>query len=261
MEVQLDCRKYNLALDNVEQLVVQRLFELTKLGMSGIGYKLREIGKALKSRAETIKKALEHYNALAAKLKPLREPLSWSQIVGMASLADFDLLRESREDIRWLPWAKPENRRAMNMHFNIKHAHEEIHRLNIEATCLFSAMVVEHYDFQMAIKCHAESDPALAAELEARWCLRDHINSKIAARLWQTSYLPGFSGNIVYGRRVGRQAGVTEEIPLPFWAGRPANSEVDSKSGDEAPEDTIPGMDSEQEARSFLDFVDTLGDT
>ena len=30
-------RKYRRALDNLERLVVQRLFELTKLGMSGVG--------------------------------------------------------------------------------------------------------------------------------------------------------------------------------------------------------------------------------
>lgn len=30
-------RSYRRALDNLERLVVQRLFELTKLGMSGLG--------------------------------------------------------------------------------------------------------------------------------------------------------------------------------------------------------------------------------
>lgn len=34
---QLSQREYNRAVDNLERLVVQRLFELTKLGMSGIG--------------------------------------------------------------------------------------------------------------------------------------------------------------------------------------------------------------------------------
>ena len=34
---ELRCRNYRLALDNLERLVIQRMFELTKLGMSGIG--------------------------------------------------------------------------------------------------------------------------------------------------------------------------------------------------------------------------------
>ncbi|EPT04892.1 hypothetical protein FOMPIDRAFT_1045565 [Fomitopsis schrenkii] len=47
---QLAVRQYQKAVDDLEHLVVQRLFELTKLRMSGTGYKLREkIGKALKA--------------------------------------------------------------------------------------------------------------------------------------------------------------------------------------------------------------------
>jgi hypothetical protein len=35
--VTMNERRYRRALDNLERLVVQRLFELTKLGMSGVG--------------------------------------------------------------------------------------------------------------------------------------------------------------------------------------------------------------------------------
>jgi hypothetical protein len=38
--VLLNQRKYRRALDNLERLVVQRLFELMKLGMSGVGKSL-----------------------------------------------------------------------------------------------------------------------------------------------------------------------------------------------------------------------------
>ncbi|KAG1848700.1 hypothetical protein DFJ58DRAFT_618424, partial [Suillus subalutaceus] len=50
------------AVDDVEHLVVMRLLELTKLQMSGLGYKLRtQISKALKSRANAIQNALTRY--------------------------------------------------------------------------------------------------------------------------------------------------------------------------------------------------------
>ncbi|KAH9843230.1 uncharacterized protein C8Q71DRAFT_693872, partial [Rhodofomes roseus] len=56
-------REYQCSLDELERLIVQRLFELTKAGMSGTGYKLREkISKALKTRAEAIKKVLKRLN-------------------------------------------------------------------------------------------------------------------------------------------------------------------------------------------------------
>ncbi|KIK33659.1 hypothetical protein CY34DRAFT_110569 [Suillus luteus UH-Slu-Lm8-n1] len=46
---------FHKAVDDVERLVVMHLLELTKLQMSGIGYKLRtQISKALKSRANAI---------------------------------------------------------------------------------------------------------------------------------------------------------------------------------------------------------------
>ncbi|EMD37546.1 hypothetical protein CERSUDRAFT_35523, partial [Gelatoporia subvermispora B] len=193
--VQVNRRQYNKALDELERLVVQRLFELTKLGMSGIGYKLREkIGKALKARAETIKKALKEYNVRAAKLQPPREPLTWNSIVELVNLADFDLLRESREDIRSKVWAQPANRKAMNLHFNVKRAKEEIDRVNVGIQRLFTAILDEHADFHRAIKVAEQADPVLAHELKQRWRLRDSINADIAARLWQTSQLQGFSG-------------------------------------------------------------------
>ncbi|OCH84142.1 hypothetical protein OBBRIDRAFT_701500, partial [Obba rivulosa] len=194
---ELSRREYNRALDNLERLVVQRLFELTKAGMSGIGYKLREkIGKALKARAEAIKKALQEYNRRAAELKPPRAPLLWTAIIEMAALADFDLLREGRQDIRSLLWAQPAHRHAINLHFNIKRAQEKVERLNVEVRRLFTFLIDEHADFWHAIGGTLVTDPTLASELQARWHYQNQINEKIAYRLLEVSQLPGFSGKL-----------------------------------------------------------------
>ncbi|KIO08867.1 hypothetical protein M404DRAFT_133623, partial [Pisolithus tinctorius Marx 270] len=62
-------RKYQRALDNVERLVVSRIFELSKMNQSGTGYKLRKhIGKALQTRSAAIRAALSQYNAAAKVL-------------------------------------------------------------------------------------------------------------------------------------------------------------------------------------------------
>jgi hypothetical protein len=108
--------EYRRAVDNLERLVVQRLLELTKLGMNGVGkpfilprhqpkftfhpsltgYKLREkIGKALKTRSEAIRTALQQYNVAAAKLTPPRPQLSWASVLKSVTVADFDLLRDT----------------------------------------------------------------------------------------------------------------------------------------------------------------------
>ncbi|KAG6912822.1 hypothetical protein DXG01_011751, partial [Tephrocybe rancida] len=59
----------------------------------------KHIGKALKVRSQAIRTSLERYNAAAALMSPPRPSLSWDQVVEHAYLADFDLLRDCRQDI------------------------------------------------------------------------------------------------------------------------------------------------------------------
>ncbi|KAK1229996.1 hypothetical protein PQX77_006925, partial [Marasmius sp. AFHP31] len=71
-------RNYRRALERLERLVVQRLLELTKLNMSGVGYKQREkITQVLRARAKAIQKALDEYNEAASTMEPTRPRLEW----------------------------------------------------------------------------------------------------------------------------------------------------------------------------------------
>ncbi len=287
---ELGCRKYRLALDHLERLVIQRMFELTKLGMSGIGtsacfagdaalmivcigYKLREkIGKALRTRAEAIRNALAEYNRCAAALKPPRVQLGWNDIMEMASLAEFDLLRDAREDVREYPWAQRLHRQAMSFHFNVKRAREEVDRLNVEIPRLFTYMVDRHYDLKAAIASAKETNPALAYELELRWDYEDRVSTRIAARLYETSQLVGFTGTLAAGHRVGREPVRHDDIALPSWAchaGRTNPAGADSSGGagpegeqsdapDKVEDEGIPGVEDEGDAVRLVDFIDGL---
>ncbi|PIL35238.1 hypothetical protein GSI_03028 [Ganoderma sinense ZZ0214-1] len=254
-------REYRLAIDNLERLVVQRLFELTKLGVSGLGYKLREkIGKALKARAEAIKTALAEFNQCAVNLQ--RPTLSWNEVMDMVTLAEFDLLRETREDIRQFPWAQRITSQAMNLYFNVKRAHEEIARLNVEIPRTFTSLIDRHYDYQLAIRSVSLEDPALARELELRWTYEDRISERITSRLYQTSQLPGFSGKLAAGKRVGRNVPGLEDIALPSWAClAPGGDGGDGSSNDVSDDEdaVLPGVDDDGEAGLFVDFIDNLG--
>ncbi|KAJ7828514.1 hypothetical protein B0H13DRAFT_1454465, partial [Mycena leptocephala] len=84
------------------------------------------------ARSKAIKTAIGKYNAAAEAMMPPKPVLDWEQVVEYAFLADFDLLRESREDIRQEPWALPSGRTAMDQHFKIICAEEEIQQLNVE---------------------------------------------------------------------------------------------------------------------------------
>ncbi|KAJ7782103.1 hypothetical protein B0H14DRAFT_3095747 [Mycena olivaceomarginata] len=126
-------RKYHLALDALELLIVERIFELTKMNQSQTGYKMRKhIAKALQARSKAVKNAIEHYNDAAAALDPPMRSVSWEQVVEYAFLADFDILRDTRAEVQSKPWSRPAYRLAMDRYFKTLRAREEIKRLNIE---------------------------------------------------------------------------------------------------------------------------------
>ncbi|KAJ7603381.1 hypothetical protein DFH06DRAFT_1151911 [Mycena polygramma] len=233
-------RKYRRALDKLESLVVKRLFELTKLGMSGVAYKQREkISKALRTRAEAIRTALEQYNHAAAQLNPPRRRLTWSEVVDTVTLADFDLLRDTRTDIRNLPWANPANREAMTFYFGIKRAKEEIRRLNVEIRRTITFMVDDHADYVRAIRAHEDTAPDFAHELRQQLTRRTHINAAIARQLRKTSRLPGFTGTLFPGTRVGRDPLLSEAEVLPSWAAEELGIQRDIVEYQE-PEEQLP---------------------
>ncbi|KAH9903426.1 hypothetical protein C8Q73DRAFT_674646 [Cubamyces lactineus] len=255
---ELGHRKYRLALDKLETLVVRRLFELSKLQLSGTGYKLREkIGKALKARAEAIKRALAEYNLCARGLSPPRDELLWADILDMSTLADFDLLRDTRQDIRAMSWAKPPQRRAMNLHFNILRAKEEIYRLNIEISRLFTFMVDEHAAFYEAVCTNLLTNPSIAHELSRRWQQRQGSHRRIVQYLQKTSKLSGFTGKLEAGSRLGCVRERTQQIPLPQWAKLDTDTEELDLNDVVA---AIPGATTEHEEEVFVDYVDSLGE-
>ena len=89
------------------------------------------ISRALRTHSGAIKTALKQYNDAAALLNPPRDPLTCSTVLKAATVADFDLLRDTQTDIRCLPWTEPSRREATSYYFGIKRAREEIVRLNV----------------------------------------------------------------------------------------------------------------------------------
>ncbi|KAG1857139.1 hypothetical protein F4604DRAFT_1883080 [Suillus subluteus] len=73
--------KYRTALDELERLVVMRLFELSKLSLLGTGYKLHwQIGKVLQHCSDAIHNTINRYNTQAAALNPPHSKISWKDI-------------------------------------------------------------------------------------------------------------------------------------------------------------------------------------
>ncbi|KAJ7724758.1 hypothetical protein B0H16DRAFT_1333263, partial [Mycena metata] len=117
-------KRYRLALLKLERLVVQRMFELTKMNLSQTGkslrYKLRKhIAKALQVSSQAIRNTLNSYNTGAKSIVPPGHQLSWGAVIEYAFLADFDLLRKPAKLNEVRPWATPSACLLLDKYFKI----------------------------------------------------------------------------------------------------------------------------------------------
>ncbi|KAH9924227.1 uncharacterized protein B0H18DRAFT_1120081 [Fomitopsis serialis] len=123
---------------------------------------------------------------------------------------------------------------------------------------LFTFIIDEHYDFYHAISRNLISRPELAHELSTRWLYRNQVNETIAHRLYKVTQLPGYTGNLLHGRRPGRDLASSFGLPLPTWAawsnGATLLPRNEARTDDDESDDDedVPGMEGEQEAAQFL---------
>ncbi|KAI6104922.1 hypothetical protein EV401DRAFT_2060716 [Pisolithus croceorrhizus] len=193
-------REYRRALDTLESLVVARLFELTKMNRAGTGYKLRKhIAKALQTRSAAIKVALDRYNKCALAMRPPRQTLHWEQVVEYAFLADFDLLRDTCENVSQRPWAHPTARFTMDTYFKMCRAEEEIERLNVEICRVITYMRDEEHFLRTCEEKINNIHPALGHQISQRRKLHLRFNGSHLKRLHDIAMLPGFAGTLIPG--------------------------------------------------------------
>ncbi|KAF8575614.1 hypothetical protein K439DRAFT_1369517 [Ramaria rubella] len=156
-------RDYHRTIDMLEGLVVSHLFEMLRMNQSGLCYKLRvKIAQALKAWAGAIRTAIEKYNQAAEALPEPRSPLDVKDVLEYVSLGEFDLLRDSRHQLREQPWARPGERDALNIYFKILRSEEELERVCIEARRLHTYMIDEATYMRSILSKLEEAESALA---------------------------------------------------------------------------------------------------
>jgi len=74
----------------------------------------KHIGQSLKNRSKSIQNAIAAYNEAAAALNPPRRKIAWDEVVDFSYLSEFNILRDTREDVRERKWATPQNRLLMS---------------------------------------------------------------------------------------------------------------------------------------------------
>lgn len=185
---------------------------------ASVGYKLRRhIAKALNRRGATLLNALQRYNKAARSLSPPRPTVTREQVLDIAFLADFPVLRE---DVGAQDWAQPTLRHLTLAWAETARAHEEVARLRVEATRVRTWV----YDEEANLDAHIATLKAsnnhrsvlLAKELDYRAQILYSVHSAVLADLHAFDIADGQKEPRRPGRRVGDPALARPPMRQPY---------------------------------------------
>jgi hypothetical protein len=128
-------------------------------------------------------------------------------------IGEFDLLRESRRDVRTEDWAQPARREATVTYLRLKRAREEIIRLNVEIRRLRTYIHDETLLMEKTIQDLSATNVPLARQLAKQWSLRSQVNAVNLGRLDRIEAFPEFSGIHGVGRRLNHGTPVNPSVP------------------------------------------------
>lgn len=172
--------------------------------MRELGVKLhKHIAKALSTRSQAICTAVKNYNAAAAVLRPPRPALDVHVVLNHVYIGQFDLLRDSWNEVLGKPWAQPAEREAATAYFKLARAREEINRVNVEARRLRTFIEDEEEDLLWHVERLQATNPALSYQLRKRRTSLVAVNHIHRRRLTALEGLEGYSGIPTRGVRVG----------------------------------------------------------
>jgi hypothetical protein len=199
-----------------------------------------------------VKTALERYNAAAAAMDPAKPQLAWEKVVEYAFLAEFDLLREGREDIRAEPWALPAGRAAMDQHFKMVRAEEEIQRLNVEIPRLITYMADER-EFLVYHEQRLREDgkDALAHQVYSHRIEYGRFDDLHRQRLWKLCKEPGFTASLARGV----SASMERRVPESHRATEQTGGDVDMPDALQVPQRALEEDEEEEEDEGDMDAI------
>lgn len=162
------------------------------------------IAKSLQTRCKAIQNAVAAYNSAALLMRPPRPTLDWSKASHYSFLEDFQLLQDTRNDIREKPWATPVIRAVMKQFQRIQRAHEEIDNCHIEIRRLHTHVLDETADLgKIAQELAVQHDP-IAGPVADYALRRVTANNYLHSRIMQIYHMESYSGDKTPGRRIGR---------------------------------------------------------
>jgi uncharacterized protein Smg (DUF494 family) len=136
--------------------------------------------------------------------------------VEYAFLAEFDLLHEGQEDIHAEPWALPARHAAMDQHFKMVRAEEEIQRLDIEIPGLITYMADKHEFLIYQEQClREEGRDTLAHQVYAHHIEYGRFDDLHKQQLLKLSKEPGFTASLACSISVSMERWVPDSHHTP----------------------------------------------
>lgn len=219
-----------------------------------------QVAKHLQNRVGTISSAITRLNAAGKALDPPRPPISATEVLSKTFVAEFDLLRESRNDIRSKPWADPVVKTFLNQYFRLTRAKEELNRLNVEMRRLRTWIRDDEASTYAIAESLKATNPDLSYEIHRRLSLKTLVNDRIWRQLDEVEHYRGFTG--VKGCGIGRYS-LPGALPFPIRPPRrhsaksPVDADVTSTPPEgNGPQDGSDGSDDEAVREDRMDGLD-----
>lgn len=159
----------------------------------------RHIGKAIGTRSKAAHNALDRYNDAARALKPPARTLDWEEVVEYTMLAEFDLLRDSRDDPRRYPWTTVQGRKAQSLYIEYEQALAEVERLNVEIPRVYTHLHDDEVYLQTMEAEYRTSDPVMAFHISEYRMVRGRFSDYHHRRIQSIALLP--HSTLKLGRR------------------------------------------------------------
>lgn len=212
------------------------------------------IAKALQSRCKAIRNAVTTYNTAAAQLDPPRPAISWETVSHINFLEEFNLLHNTRQDIREKPWSQPPVRELMKLFQRVKRAREEIERCHVAVRRLYTAIHDEDDDFEKVLSRLRTGDPLIYGAVHDFVTRRRLVNNLLLSRLALLTDSPNYLGDRSRGVRVGSSRGTEGLGQLSGDNVRMADGLDDNDDNDE--ELGVDEMD--EQVGQLVDYVSEL---
>ncbi|KAI6004580.1 hypothetical protein EDC04DRAFT_2871794 [Pisolithus marmoratus] len=194
--------------EELEGLVVQRMFKLSKANLVKTGYKMcKHISKAISRHSATICTTLERYNRLAPHQRLPCPRLDYADVIGYSLLGEFSLLKHSCYEVLEKLWALLDNCEMMTKYY----------KLRLQAW-------LDYDGEKMKVAAQGFRDLGslgLASKMESMYTERACINDFHRAWLQKIYEMPGYTGHRPIGAqlRVVRDGASHEDEEEDGWDG------------------------------------------